>query len=144
MIYTIGHSNYSQDDFIGILRFHKIEIVIDIRGTPYSRHVPQFNKKNIEKLLTNSGIQYHWAGDKLGGLIDVSDSDREKGIQLILEHAKSKQVVIMCSEKDYHQCHRHYLISMILFQKGEDVSHIIGNDLKGVNESDFDTQGRLF
>ena len=143
MIYTIGHSNYSLWEFVEILRFHNIEMVIDIRGTPYSRHVPQFNKKKIEKVFKDSGIQYLWSGDTLGGLVDVSDSDREKGIQIIIENDKRKQVVIMCSERDYHLCHRHYLIARLLLQKGETVNHIIGKDLKAVNESDFETQGRL-
>jgi len=143
MIYTVGHSNYSHTEFVEILRFHQIESVIDIRGVPYSRHAPQFNKKKIERMLSDSGIQYQWAGDTLGGLEEVSDSDREKGIRLILEQAKSKLVAIMCSERDFRKCHRHYLIARLLLQKGESVNHITGKDLKAVSESDFDTQGRL-
>lgn len=143
MIYTIGHSNFNPAEFVEILRFHQIESVIDIRGVPYSRHAPQFNKKNIEKVLNDSGIQYRWMGDMLGGLEEVSDSDREEGIRLILELAESKRVVIMCSERDFRKCHRHYLIARLLLQKGEAVNHIDDKDLKAVCESDFGTQGRL-
>ena len=143
MIYTIGHSNYTHEEFVEILRFHSIDTVIDIRGVPYSRHAPQFNKKNVKCMLNDSGIQYYWAGDTLGGLEEVSSSDREKGLRLILEHSKSKQVVIMCSERDFHRCHRHHIIARILFRMGESVIHIIGKDLRPVSESDFDTQGGL-
>ena len=34
-IYTIGHSNYKIEKFIDMLNFHKINCIVDIRGTPY-------------------------------------------------------------------------------------------------------------
>jgi len=44
VIYTIGHSDHSTEQFIGILKQHTITAVADVRSAPYSRFHPQFNK----------------------------------------------------------------------------------------------------
>ena len=37
VIYTIGHSNHSIDEFIALLKQHGIEVLVDIRRFPSSR-----------------------------------------------------------------------------------------------------------
>ena len=51
MIYTIGHSNITQESFIEILKLFKLQLVVDVRSTPYSKYVPHFNRENIYKSL---------------------------------------------------------------------------------------------
>jgi uncharacterized protein (DUF488 family) len=43
-IYTIGHSNYSIEKLIDMLKTYNIDTVVDIRGTPYSKYNVQYNK----------------------------------------------------------------------------------------------------
>lgn len=67
MIYTIGHSNITQESFIEILKLFKIQLVIDVRSTPYSKYVPHFNRENFDKSLTENDINYIFLGNYIGG-----------------------------------------------------------------------------
>ncbi len=42
-VYSIGHSNQSVKAFLELLRTHGIQILIDVRSSPYSKYVPHFN-----------------------------------------------------------------------------------------------------
>src|SRR3954451_4221764 len=66
MIFTIGHSNRSWDEFLSILKHYDISFLADIRRFPGSRLWPQFNKKIMEKELSNHNIKYLHI-EKLGG-----------------------------------------------------------------------------
>lgn len=55
-IYTIGHSNYTVERLIDMLRHYNINCVVDIRGTPYSKYNIQFDKDTIKYTLTNGWI----------------------------------------------------------------------------------------
>ena len=50
VVFTIGHSTRTIDDFISLLREHEIEQLIDIRTIPKSRHNPQFNQADLTKI----------------------------------------------------------------------------------------------
>ncbi len=44
-IWTIGHSTRMLDDFIDVLRYFDIALLVDVRSYPGSRKNPQFNKE---------------------------------------------------------------------------------------------------
>ena len=44
-IHTVGHSNLSAESLVEMLKRRGITQVIDVRSTPYSRYVPQFNRE---------------------------------------------------------------------------------------------------
>lgn len=67
IIYTLGHSTRSIEEFIDLLKSHEIKMLIDVRTIPKSRHNPQFNEETLEIALKESGILYHHL-TKLGGL----------------------------------------------------------------------------
>ncbi len=66
MIFTIGHSNRSWNEFLSIIKYYDISFLADIRRFPGSRLWPQFNKKIMEKELANHNIKYLHI-EKLGG-----------------------------------------------------------------------------
>ena len=41
-IFTIGHSTHPIEEFVEMLRAHGIELVVDVRTIPKSRHNPKF------------------------------------------------------------------------------------------------------
>jgi uncharacterized protein (DUF488 family) len=51
LVYSIGHSNRSIEEFLGILKRYKIKKVIDVRRFPSSKKFPWFNKEELEKVL---------------------------------------------------------------------------------------------
>ena len=140
-LYTIGHSDHSIPEFIDLLRQHGITLVVDVRSQPYSRWTHQFNRELLAHDLQEAEIDYRFMGDRLGGrpsdpsLYDAGqerpDYDRleqttpfQAGIEELLELAQACPLVIMCSEGDYRQCHRHLLITQTLIGRGQDVIHI--------------------
>lgn len=155
-LYTIGHSNHEIKDFLKILREKKIEQLVDVRSTPYSKYSPYFNQNEIKKSLESEGIQYHYLGKKIGGrpsdedyykddkviysLVEMDEKYKE-GIIILENLIDDKRTVLMCSEEDPHKCHRHMLITPTLLKKGYKVSHIRGT---GETEEVQDRQTTLF
>lgn len=132
-IYTVGHSNHDMEDFLALLEPHAIELLIDVRSSPYSRYVPQANREPLARALEANGIAYRWMGDRLGGKPQgvVADYDRmrasppfEQGIADLLAQAVGRRTVIMCSEGDHRHCHRYKLLTPALLDLGSRVLHI--------------------
>lgn len=152
-IFTVGHSNHGQDDFVALLRRHAIGLVVDVRSAPFSRWAPHFNRRQIAAELTRQGIAYAYAGDRLGGRPDdpvcykrgeipTGDIDFlkevdypavarqpwfQEGIARLLDLAAGETVALMCSEEDPARCHRHHLIAQDLLDRGVAVTHIRGD-----------------
>src|SRR5690606_17133945 len=67
IIYTIGHSTHAIDEFMSLLKTANIQVLVDVRTIPKSRHNPQFNKADLEATLKQESIVYIHL-DQLGGL----------------------------------------------------------------------------
>jgi len=66
-IYTIGHSTRSLEEFLALLKAHRISHLADIRTVPRSRRHPHFAGEALSRSLEEAGILYkHFPG--LGGL----------------------------------------------------------------------------
>src|SRR4051794_8116259 len=63
---TIGHSTHSAARFVELLRQHHVTAVADVRSSPYSRHVPQFNRETLRSMLRENEIHYVFLGKELG------------------------------------------------------------------------------
>ena len=140
-IFTIGHSNHSIRRFMALVSMHGIQLVCDVRSTPYSRFNPQFNRESLEKALREGGIAYVDLGHALGGkprepgypaddaarfaLIAASDRFRA-GLERLLAEAGTRRTAIMCAEKDPARCHRGLLICPNL-PEGVAVWHILAD-----------------
>lgn len=57
-VWTVGHSNRSFEDLIGLLEGQAIELVVDVRAFPGSRKHPQFGTDQFPGLLGQHGIAY--------------------------------------------------------------------------------------
>jgi uncharacterized protein (DUF488 family) len=135
IIYTIGHGNRNIEEFIKILKYYDIELVVDVRRFPTSKKFPWFSINELSERLMKENINYVWLGEELGGYRKEgyenyirSDKFRE-GINKIEELSKSKILAIMCSEKLWFKCHRRF-IANILVEKGYEVIHIFDEKKK--------------
>jgi uncharacterized protein (DUF488 family) len=149
-LYTIGHSTLEMDDFLRLLKENYIQVLIDVRSQPYSRFNPQYNRESFKHAMAYANIEYVFAGEYLGGrptdptcykdgvvpdgkanylkLVDYAEvmgrDWYQRGIQRLLEIVSERQAVVMCSEEDPMQCHRHLLITQTLLKQGITVWHI--------------------
>lgn len=168
LLYTIGHSNQTADEFIAHLQQHRISVLVDVRSAPYSRFVPHFNKVELETLLPARAIDYIFAGEGLGGRpadpsvysggdIDygaVMARDWYQGaVAWLVESlaacaAAGVHLAVMCSEGDPFTCHRHHLIArslvdprLKLVDEAVEVQHILRDgSLLSVNPAAFAEQ----
>ena len=144
MLYTIGHSNMSQEELLRILSARGIGAVADVRSTPWSRRVPWFNQDRIQEVLEERGIRYVHLGKELGGRPDREDlfdengrADYERmalepgfrrGIEKVEELAREGpdqgEVALMCTEHDHLTCHRTLLVARELSSRRNRVVHI--------------------
>jgi uncharacterized protein (DUF488 family) len=143
-IYTIGHSTRSHAELIELLRENGIELLLDIRRIPYSRHNPQFNREEMVKVMPPTGIRYEHCTE-LGGVkppqevIDRAKSCSERsrgfagymesepfkrGLEHALALASESRVALMCAESDPSHCHR-FWVADALAARGVAVRHII-------------------
>jgi uncharacterized protein (DUF488 family) len=149
-IFTIGHSNHDISKFVSLLKNREIDVLVDVRTSPYSKHVPHFNKKKIETSLRRDAILYLYMGNRLGGLSSSGSGGRTlkyrevskdevflSAIDELLKIAEKKRVVIMCAEKDPNRCHRKHLISQELKKRKVEVIHIL-SDSTEVRDEDYE------
>ncbi len=142
-VFTIGHSNHSAKKFVGLLKEHGIEVLVDTRSRPYSRHAPHFNPRGIEVVLSDDGIGYLFLGRELGGRpegeefydaegrVDYALVERSQpfldGIYRLEKEIRDHRVALLCSEEDPAGCHRRLLIGWALSERGVTVRHIRGD-----------------
>lgn len=141
-IYTIGHSNYSVEKLLDMLKIYEIDCVIDIRGTPYSKYNVQFNKETIRKTLTDRGYLYIYMGKEFAvqrmnkssytkeGYADFEKSMRDEhfleGIKRLKNGLnKGYKIALMGAMQDPINCHRAILVGRALREKGFNVKHIL-------------------
>lgn len=66
MIFSLGYSTFSADDFVDICKAANINTIIDTRSHPGSSKYPHYNKDNMAVWLNNHNVDYEW-WPELGG-----------------------------------------------------------------------------
>jgi uncharacterized protein (DUF488 family) len=144
LVLTVGHSNRTLEEFLTLLRAHRVTLVVDVRKMPRSRHNPQFNRDTLPQALCEAGIDHvHISG--LGGLRRREPNspntgwrnasfrayadymltpEFEKGLQELLEQACEQTAVLMCAEALPWRCHRS-LIADALVVRDISVMHVL-------------------
>ncbi len=146
-LWTIGHGNREEGEFLDLLQENAIRILVDIRSRPVSTRHPWFNEDRLRVALQERSIAYHWAGKALGGLRRPLPNSRHRALadapaaQGFADHmagdffrraavqlmtlARQGRTVLLCAEMDYRQCHRR-LLADYLCLAGCEVEHILG------------------
>jgi Protein of unknown function, DUF488 len=63
---TVGHGTLHRDELVQLLGAKSVQLVIDLRSAPGSRHHPQFGRAEVERWLPAAHTDYRWEPD-LGG-----------------------------------------------------------------------------
>ena len=134
-VWTVGYSNRSAKHFVGLLKEHNIEVLVDVRSFPTSK-VLHFKKDQMEKWLPDYRVEYVWLGKELGGYRRGGYEAHMKtelfgeGMKKLLEIAREKRACVMCLEPNPKHCHRRY-ISAQLERRGIEVVHILKKEQAG-------------
>lgn len=144
VLWTIGHSTRSVEEFGQMLLAHGIQVLVDVRSFPGSRRYPQFNRAALAESLQKIGIEYRhepslggrrtpradshntaWKNASFRAYADHMESEEfRKGVEELLEVAENARVAVMCAEALWWRCHRS-LIADYLKAAGHTVVHIL-------------------
>jgi uncharacterized protein (DUF488 family) len=139
-LHTIGYGARSLDELVAALKAHRIEYLLDVRSSPYSKFKPEFTKEALEAVLKTHGIRYVFVGDTLGGQprdpdcytdgkVNYEKVRQQPFFQAGLErlrkaHEQHLRAALMCSEGRPEQCHRSKLIGESLHALGIPICHL--------------------
>ena len=144
LIWTIGHSTRTIDEFINMLQSFQIRVLVDVRNYPGSRRYPHFNQDALEISLAKHNVDYvHlkslggrrkpkpdsmntlWRNEAFRGYADYMETDDFKeGVKQLQMLGDKSRTAFMCSEAVWWRCHRS-LISDCLKSTGWTVMHIM-------------------
>ena len=143
VVFTIGHSTRPISAFIGVLKAHGVQRVIDVRTIPRSRHNPQFSRDRLSPALHSSRLHYRhlpglgglrharpnstntaWRNASFRGYADyMQTSEFADSLDRCITLAKHERVALMCAEAVPWRCHRS-LIADALMARGIEVREI--------------------
>ena len=147
MIYTIGHSIRSAEEFLIILEAHSIQQLADVRSLPRSRRHPQFTREALDGFLADHEIVYRhfrslggmrtpransmntaWQEPGFRGYADYMELEAfNDGLDNLLTFAQGGRTAVMCAELLWWECHRQ-LLSDALLVRGVPVRHILDTE----------------
>jgi uncharacterized protein (DUF488 family) len=160
-IFTIGHSNHSVEHFKGLLARYRIEVLVDVRSWPHSRHVKWADAAVLPGVVREGGARYLLMGRELGGRPEGEEFyDGEgrvlygkvagteafrRGLERLKKGGCRCQVAMMCAEENPAACHRRLLIAKVLLEQGFTVTHIRGDGSCETESEPIDfSEGALF
>ena len=127
-----------------MLAAHGVELLVDIRTVPRSRHNPQFGQESLPQSLETAGIAYRhmpglgglrhprkdsintgWRNLSFRGYADyMQTAEFERHLEELIRLEGERRVAIMCAEAVPWRCHRS-LVADALTARGISVSHIM-------------------
>jgi uncharacterized protein (DUF488 family) len=145
IVHTVGHSILPLDDFLTLLRTHRLDGVADVRRFPASRRHPHFAREALARALQEAGLSYRWLPALGGrravcpdsphvgwrsaafrGYADHMDTaEFAAGLTELLSLARGQAVAVMCAEAVPWRCHRQ-LVADALLARGVGVRHVLG------------------
>lgn len=150
VIYSIGHSTHTKEEFIDMLNQAQVDLLVDVRAFPASRKHPQFKQEAMMEWLSEAGLKYQhfpllggrrtkssdvqdelngaWRNQSFHNYADYTLTPQfQEGIDALQKLGATNQIAYCCAERHPSRCHR-LLISNWLAANDWDVQHII--DLK--------------
>ncbi len=148
-LYTIGHSDANEAQFLRTLQHYEINVLVDVRSSPYSRRNPQFGRESLRYLLRAAQISYLFLGKELGArreepecyedgqarydLIERAQAFQE-GLERLRRGYSQFHVALVCAEEDPITCHRMILVCKCLRNEVAEIRHIRRDGTYETNE----------
>ncbi|WP_434318610.1 DUF488 domain-containing protein [Leifsonia sp. P73] len=135
-IFTVGHSSHPFPEFVEMVRAHGVQMVVDVRSIPKSRHNPQYAIDVLPTELAAVDLGYR-LNEKLGGRRHGNRTDLNggwrnasfrayadymqtpsflTGLNELITFAEDTVVVVMCAEAVPWRCHRSLIADALLIR----------------------------
>jgi uncharacterized protein (DUF488 family) len=143
---TIGHSTLGLETFIRTLRENAVNLLVDIRTVPRSRHNPQFDRETLPQALLDSRIEYRhmsglgglrkaapgspnmgWRNASFRGFADYMQTPGfEESLGTLIGLIERERLAMMCAEALPWRCHRSLIADAMLVRHIR-VEHIMAD-----------------
>ncbi len=129
IIYSLGTSNRTLEEFVKLLKSYAVEMVVDVRSFPASKF-QHFKHESLLQSLGERGIGYYYLGKDLGGYRKggyeayTQTLEYLAGLELLERMASRCRCAILCVERLPWRCHRRF-IGGSLQDRGWKVVHIL-------------------
>jgi uncharacterized protein (DUF488 family) len=144
IIFTIGHSTRTADEFAALLDAHGVRQIADVRTIPQSKRHPHFSRDALDGFLAARGILYRhfpalgglrrprpdsintaWQHPGFRGYADhMQTAEFQRGLHDLAQFALQGPTSVLCAEAVWWQCHRR-LLADALVVRGIPVRHIL-------------------
>ena len=144
VIFTVGHSTRSAEEFVALLQAHGVEQIADVRLIPKSRKYPHFADEQLARWLPAAGIAYvpfkqlggrrrpakdsinvGWRNESFRGYADFMQQETfSLAVDALIALASQRPTATMCAEAVPWRCHRS-LIADALLVRGFEVLDIM-------------------
>jgi uncharacterized protein (DUF488 family) len=145
VLLTFGHGTAGVDEIVTLLRGADVDVLVDIRTAPGSRHNPHVSRTEMQRWLPEHGIGYRWE-KRLGGWRrprpDAPDTALRNrafagyaahmrsaqfltAVEELLAEAATRRVVVMCAESLWWRCHRRLLADYVTLARDVPVHHLL-------------------
>lgn len=144
---TIGHGNADRGGLAARLHESEVQVLVDVRRFPGSRHNPDVTRESLSTWLPATGILYVWE-ERLGGRRTLpadeptyddwwrNDSFRayaahtrtqsfRGAMRELIDRANSSTTAIMCSETVWWRCHRRIIADVAMLVHDVPVRHLM-------------------
>ena len=122
-IYSVGYEGLTVGGLVERLQQSRVEEVVDVRASPYSRR-PGFSKKRLAASLEQVGIAYRHEPLLGNAFRDVEDFDAamallrdrlaggepSEAVARLVELAADRRIAVLCLENDQRRCHRQVVL----------------------------------
>ncbi len=145
MLYTVGHSTRTLEQFFELLTAHTIAALVDVRRYPASRRYPHFSRDALAASLATIGVDYRhdpdlggrrepradskntvWRNAQFRGYADYMETPAfGAALSRLIEQGSAQRTTVMCAEAVPWRCHRQLLADALL-ARGIEVRHILG------------------
>ena len=126
-IYSVGYEGLTVAGLVERLRQNRIEEVVDVRASPYSRR-PGFSKKRLAESLAAAGIAYRnepFLGNAFRDEDDfaaamtlmrnhLAAGDPAEAVARLVTLAEDRRIAVLCLEADQRRCHRQVVLEAAL------------------------------
>ena len=152
-LYTIGYAGFpSTQDFLNALKQYGVQILVDVRSSPFSAYYADYNKDVLGEFLKENGILYFNYAKQFGARQEDNAFYRKGRLDFdVFSHseqfldgvrkidASNAVVAFMCAEKKPSECHRTILVAKAFSDRGQQVTHILSNG-ESMTQRDVDLE----
>lgn len=142
---TVGHGTLDQDGLADLLTGAHVNLLVDIRRYPGSRHNPAVSRDALASWLPEHGIAHRWE-ERLGGRRTPSSDSPDTwwrvkqfrgyaewtrspefvaALAEVLAEARVRKTAVMCSEAVWWRCHRRLVADVAVLGHGVETHHLM-------------------